>query len=160
MEKFTFINKRQKKNRVFLPKCYDRFEDYISGIYTTNSIRFYKEALEKKFNYDYILSVNPEMPYSKIRHELTRWYSCMDSFDIEDGLIKLKSTGTVQNKTFDFSSGIIVVTCEAFMDVVQKDQLQTYLDNYGFDENEEDVLEQEVTRLSRNENKKLKFTFR
>ena len=38
MEKFTFINKRQKKNRVFLPKCYDRFEDYISGIYTTNSI--------------------------------------------------------------------------------------------------------------------------
>ena len=46
------------------------------------------------------------------------------------------------------------------MDVVQKDQLQTYLDNYGFDENEEDVLEQEVTRLSRNENKKLKFTFR
>ena len=160
MDNFIFINKRQKKNRVFLPKCYDREDNSITGIYTTNSIRFYKEALEKTFNYEHLKECCPDMSYDDIRHELDYYYSCMDNFDIEDGLIKLKGTGTVQNKDFDFKNGIIIVKCDAFMDVVEKDKIGTYLDNYGFDEKEEIVLSNKVVSLSRNDSKKLKFRFK
>ena len=160
MNKFTFINKRQKRNRVFLPLCYDRDEDSITGIYTTNSIRFYKDSLEKKFTYENFRRCQPDKSVTEIRHDLDYFYSCMDNFDIENGLIKLKGTGTVQNKDYDFSKGIIVVTCDTFMDVVEKEKIGIYLDNYGFDETEEDILGSEVVSLSRNENKKLNFIFK
>ena len=46
------------------------------------------------------------------------------------------------------------------MDVVEKDKIGTYLDNYGFDEKEEIVLSNKVVSLSRNDSKKLKFRFK
>ena len=46
MENFSFIHK--KNNLVELPKDYERDESTITGMYLTNSIRFYKNKFDEE----------------------------------------------------------------------------------------------------------------
>lgn len=160
MNKFVFNTQNNKKNQVIVPEGYYRLEDSIVGIYTTNSIRFYVNNMEDKLTYEYILSKDPDISYEKIRKIQQFHHSAMDYFDIVNNYIRLKSSRTDQNKYFNFDKGIITVTNGYFMDVVEKAKLQTYLDNYGFDADEKEVLQSDVIEIPRTEGKALKFSLR
>ena len=35
-----------------LPTSYDRYDAFVTGMFTTDSVRFYKNAIEKIINYE------------------------------------------------------------------------------------------------------------
>lgn len=156
MESFVFI--KQKDSKVSLPLCYDRDEKSIPGIYTTSSIRFYKKRLDDVINN--IIFKHEDLKSGEIRNILRYFYSCMANFTIEDNKILLKGLGTVQERNYNFRSGLFIVKNENFMDIVEKKKIGEYLDKYGFDESEEEeIINNNYSIISRVPNKELKFTF-
>ena len=141
MNKFVFINQEQKKNQILVPEGFYREEDIIPGIYTTNSIRFYRNDMEQKLTFEFILSCNPNYTNKEIRYIQRKHHSAMDNFEIDGNFIRLKGTRTVQNGLYNFENGIIIVKNDNFIDVVERDNLQTYLDNYGFDIDQDVILQ-------------------
>lgn len=156
MDSFIFI--KQSDSKVSLPLCYDRDEKSITGIYTTSSIRFYKKRIDDVINYESLKQKG--LSHKEIRNILRYFYSCMANFTIEDNKILLKGLGTVQERNYNFRSGLFIVKNENFMDIVEKKKIGDYLDKYGFDESKEDeIMNNNYSVLSRVPNKKLKFTF-
>ena len=160
MKDFMFIHENKKPNKVLLPSCYEREGNIIPGLYTTNSIRFYQKRIDTLVNSEF-LKENTNLSPKKIAEILRYIRSCMAPFDIKDDYICLKGTGTSQEDSYDFKSGIVVVKNNKYMDVVPKIEMTEYLKNYGFDETkEEEILSNINTVLSNVPNKKITYTFK
>lgn len=152
MENFSFIHK--KNNLVELPKDYERDESTITGMYLTNSIRFYKNKFDEE-------TINFDEKYTreKIRRYIRILHASMADFKIIDNRISLTGTGTNQEKDYNYKNGIIIVKCDKYMDIVEKDSISDYLESYGFDKAKaNEVLSNEETILNRVKGKKLKYT--
>ena len=160
MDNFTFKTNNTKKNMVLVPEGFYRGEDYITGIYIKNSIRFYKNNMEDKLTYEYLLSLYPNISYKGIRFIRRSHHSAMCNFDIVDEFIKLKGNRTVQDKYYNFNNGIVVVKNDDLMDVVEKDRLQNYLETYGFDISKGEILSNDEIVIKGNKKKVLNISLR
>ena len=157
MELFVF----EKTKEFILPSTYDRYDTTVTGAFTTNSVRFYKKALENIITYEAIKEKNPTKTSKEIRNYLRKIATILESFRInESGIVQMKVDGTDHKRKFKFSKGMILVKGENFTDVTNKELLSDYLSNYGFDEEyEEAILKNNITTLHRNPSKKLSFHF-
>lgn len=162
MGTFIFQNQKSRSNSIELPNNYDIEENNtITGLFTMDSIRFYKKRLEDYFTYEHILESDPSIDYQKIRMFLRYFRSAMADFDIKENKIMINSARTEQSKQYDFSKGLYIVKCSDFMDVVPESNLTTYLENYGFDESvEEDIVNNQVSIKSRVKDKEINFRLR
>lgn len=157
MELFVF----EKTKEFYLPLSYDRYDTLVTGTFTTDSVRFYKKAIESIITYESIKEKNPEKDIHEIRRDLTRLANILESFRInEAGLVQMRVDSFGRKERFKFSKGMILVKGEHFIDVTNKELLGDYLVNYGFDEEyEETILKNKVTTLHRNPSKKLTYYF-
>ncbi len=157
MKDFLFIQDNEKNNRVLLPSCYYREDNTITGIYTTNSIRFYKQGLDA-FKDGSAVNKNPNLTIIQKQDTLRYIRSSMADFDIKNNYICLKSSGTAQEKEYNLESGTIVVRNDIYMDIVEKEKIKEYLDNYGFDTTKEDEILNSINIILRRvPNKKLTY---
>lgn len=151
----------EKTKEFMLPSSYDRYETMVTGAFTTDSVRFYKEALEKKVTFESIQKKNPEKTNEEIRNALRKFSRILESFRVsESGIVEMKVDGTDHKRKFKFSKGMILVKGENFIDVTNKELLSDYLSNYGFDEKyAKAILKNDITTLHRNPSKKLTYNF-
>ena len=160
-DNYIFINQKNKDSRVPLPEDYQIDEKSIPGVYLTSSIRFYRYRWDELFTHENLKKLYPEknvLERTKIKRKI---YSSMADFDIEDNKIRLTGLGTTQSKDYDFSSGLYIVKNSHFMDVVEKNKIGTYIDQYGFDPNiEEEIINNEVSVFPRTPGRSLKFTLK
>ncbi len=153
METFVF----EKANEFYLPESYDRYEKIVTGMFTRDSVRFYKKALENIITYESIMEKNPGISHEEIRYKLRLLFSILESFRIDEvGLVQMRVDSFDVKDRFRFSKGMILVKGDSFIDVTNKDLLKDYLANYGFNEEaEETILKNKVTTLHRIPSKKL-----
>ncbi len=151
----------EKTKEFILPSSYDRYETMVTGAFTTDSVRFYKEALENIITYEAIKEKNPTKTPKEIRNYLRKLATILESFRInESGIVQMKVDGTDHKRKFKFSKGMILVKGENFIDVTNKELLSDYLSNYGFDEKyEKAILKNDITTLHRNPSRKLTYNF-
>lgn len=158
---YIFIKQKNRDSRVPLPEDYERDEKSIPGVYLTSSIRFYRYRWDEIFTRENLKKWFPEKDMIERNKIMRMIYSSMGDFDIEGDKIRLTGLGTVQSKDYDFSSGLYLVKNSHFMDVVEKNKIGTYIDQYGFDPNiEEEIINNEVSVFPRTPGRSLKFTLK
>lgn len=158
MELYVF----EKVDKFVLPTSYDRYENGVTGLFTTESIRFYKTAIENIINYKNLREKYPEKKPKEIRNLLRYYNRFMETFFLdENDEVELKVSGTEHKDKYKFSKDLIIVKGDNFIDVTNKERLHDYITKYGFDEQyEEDIINNDVIALHRNPKKKLSFEFK
>lgn len=152
-----FIAKQVKgNNKIDCPITY-KHGDTISGLFLSSCIRFYK--IEQDYSYEKLRSKFPTLTRGELLKIKEDFYSNSDYFDVEEGKILLNSYGSNEKeKGYDFTKGIIIVQSDRFMDIIEKNKLDTYLEEFGFDkEIKEDILSEETIEIKRNPIKKLSY---
>lgn len=154
----SFIFTKQKGDyKIPCPITYEH-EETIDGVFLSSCIRFYKfdrdlsvKAIQKRF---------PKLTKKEIRRLKEDIFSNSDNFDVKDNNIYLNSYGSnIPDSGYDYSKGIIIAKNKTFMDVIEKQNLKKYLNEFGFDEEaEEEILQEEVCEIKRNPNKKLTYS--
>lgn len=155
MEEFLFTKGNDKK--VLIPDTFDKDELSIPGVFLTSSIRFYKHRLD---TIDKSSLNSLKLSNTNLRKLIRIIHASMADFKYKDGYVHLTKTNTNQDKDYDFKDGYIIVKCDKFIDIVEKQKIESYLDEYGFDENKKDeILINDETSLNRIPGKKLKYFF-
>ena len=154
----SFIFTKQKGDYTIpCPVTYEHGKT-IDGVFLSSCIRFYKfdralsvETIQKKSSK---LTKEEKISFKK------DFFPNLDSFDVKDNNIYLNSYGSnIPDSGYDYSKGIIIAKNKTFMDVIEKQNLKRYLNEFGFDEEaEEEILQEEVCEIKRNPNKKLTYS--
>lgn len=152
-----FIAKQVKGgNKIDCPITFDH-SDRISGLFLSSCIRFYK--FEQDYSYEKLKEMFPTLSRIEILKRKEELYSNSDSFNVKDGKIYLNSYGSNEKgKGYNFNNGIVIVKSKNFMDVIEKERLDTYLEEFGFDrEIKDEIFSEETIEIKRNPNKKLSY---
>ena len=134
---YLFINTNTKKirNKILIPNEIEIYSISIIGLYLDTCIRFYKEGKN----------------YQIIKDRKIKRIICASSqyFDINNNYLSI-STNDSLIKEYDFSSGVILVNCDEYFDLVEKNNLKLYMKNNYFKTIYEDiVLGNEKTIMTR-----------
>lgn len=159
MDLFVF----EKTKEFYLPVEYDRNDkfNFVTGVFTTDSIRFYKNAIESIITLNSIKEKNPELTSREILMKFRALNMILESFRInESGKVEMRVDGTKHKDKFSSFEDMILVKGENFTDVTSQDKLHDYLERYGFDEKyESEIIESDIITLHRNPSRRLSFKF-
>ena len=148
---FILSVKKVDNGGIILPKEYTK-KDSVTATFYEMCIRLYKDDIA-------LLKGRHIIFNEKERKIIRTFYTHQDDYEIRNGVMII-NTDSKYKKMYEIKKELLMVKNNKFIDLVEINNINNYLDKMGLDNKQYDELKEKDTILKRNPSYKLKYWFK